>query len=74
MDILFASASTMNLKPLDSWLTGASVYALVYAKIGNFHDAEDLTQEVFINAYQKLGTLGRVDELYKIGYYRTSRK
>lgn len=24
----------------------ASVYAFVYAKVGNFHDAEDLTQEV----------------------------
>ena len=24
----------------------SSIYALVYAKVGNFHDAEDLTQEV----------------------------
>ena len=42
----------------------ASVYALVYAKIGAFADAEDLTQEVFIHAYRKLGTLRRWDSFY----------
>jgi len=34
-----------------------SIYALAYSKLGNFHDAEDVTQEVFIKAYQKLRTL-----------------
>jgi RNA polymerase sigma-70 factor (ECF subfamily) len=34
----------------------ASVYAFAYSELGNFHDAEDVTQEVFIRAYQKLRT------------------
>ncbi len=33
------------------------IYALVYSKLGNFHDAQDITQETFIKAYQKLHTL-----------------
>jgi RNA polymerase sigma factor (sigma-70 family) len=37
------------------------VYALAYSKLGNFHDAEDVTQEVFIKAYQKLRSLRRWD-------------
>ena len=39
----------------------SSVYALAYTKLRNFHDAEDITQEVFIKAYQKLSTLKRRD-------------
>ena len=39
----------------------SSVYALAYTKLRNFHDAEDITQEVFIKAYQKLSTLKRWD-------------
>ena len=39
----------------------SSVYALAYTKLNNFHDAEDITQEVFIKAYQKLSTLKRRD-------------
>ena len=35
----------------------ASIYALAYSKLNNFHDAEDVTQETFIKAYQKLRTL-----------------
>ena|GEM_PF-549379 len=35
----------------------ASIYALAYSKLRNFHDAEDITQEAFIKAYQKLRTL-----------------
>ncbi|MBM3237095.1 sigma-70 family RNA polymerase sigma factor [Candidatus Poribacteria bacterium] len=34
-----------------------SIYALAYSKLRNFHDAEDITQEVFLKAYQKLHTL-----------------
>ena len=34
-----------------------SVYALAYSKVGDFHDAQDITQEVFINAYWKLRIL-----------------
>ena len=35
------------------------IYALAYSKLHNFHDAEDVTQEVFIKAYQKLNSLKR---------------
>ena len=34
-----------------------AVHALAYRKIGNFHTAEDITQDTFLNAYQKLSTL-----------------
>ena len=36
-----------------------SVFAIAYSKLGNFHDAEDATQEVFAKAYSKLRTLRR---------------
>ncbi len=34
-----------------------AVHALAYRKIGDFHIAEDITQETFLKAYQKLSTL-----------------
>ncbi len=34
-----------------------SVHALVWRKIGDFHIAEDITQETFLKAYQKLSEL-----------------
>ena len=34
----------------------ACVFSLAYTKRGNFHDAQDITQEVFIRVYQKLHT------------------
>ncbi len=34
-----------------------SVHALIWRKIGDFHYAEELTQDVFLQAYRKLGTL-----------------
>ena len=33
------------------------VHALVWRKIGDFHIAEDITQETFLKAYQRLATL-----------------
>ena len=39
----------------------ASIYALAYSKLRNFHDAEDVTQDVFLIAYQKLRTLRQWD-------------
>jgi len=46
------------------------IYALAYSRINNFHDAQDITQEVFIKAYQRLRTLRRWDNfmgwLYRI--------
>jgi len=38
-----------------------AVYALAYSRIGNLHDSEDITQEVFVNAYRKLRDLRRWD-------------
>ena len=40
------------------------IFALVYAKIGQFQDAEDITQDVFLNAFKKLSTLRRWDNFY----------
>lgn len=34
-----------------------SVHALVWRKVGDFHTAEELTQDTFLKAYQKLATL-----------------
>jgi len=39
----------------------ASIYAFTYAKLRNFHDAEDVTQETFIKAYRNLRNLRRWD-------------
>ena len=33
------------------------VHALVWRKIGDFHIAEELTQDIFLKVYEKLGTL-----------------
>jgi RNA polymerase sigma factor (sigma-70 family) len=49
-----------------------SIYALAYSKLGNFHDAEDVTQEVFIKAYQKLRTLKQRDSFLAWLYSITS--
>jgi len=48
----------------------SAVFALAYSNLGNFHDAQDLTQEVFIEAYQNLHKLRYWDKfafwLYRI--------
>ena len=44
---------------VDKYKSG--VYAHAYAKLRNFHDAEDIAQETLIKAYQKLHTLKRYD-------------
>ena len=38
-----------------------SVHALVWRKIGDFHIAEELTQDVFLKVYKRLSTLKRQD-------------
>ena len=49
-----------------------SVYAFAYTKLRNFHDAEDVTQEVFIKAYQRLRTLKSWDSFLAWLYSITS--
>jgi RNA polymerase sigma factor (sigma-70 family) len=39
----------------------AGIYAFVYNKLRNFHDAEDVTQEVFLNAFKDLRKLKNFD-------------
>ena len=40
----------------------AAVFAIAYDKLRNFHDAQDVAQEVFIKAFQKLSTLKNYDK------------
>ena len=48
------------------------VYLLAYGKLRNFHDAEDVTQEVFIKVYRKLHSLRRWDNVMAWIYAVTS--
>ena len=43
----------------------SQIHALAWRQIGDFHIAEDITQEVFLAAYQKLDTLTRPDRFAK---------
>ena len=38
-----------------------SIFAIAFSKLGNFHNAEDITQEVFIKAFKNLHKLRRWD-------------
>jgi RNA polymerase sigma-70 factor (ECF subfamily) len=49
-----------------------AIYAFAYAKLRNFHDAEDVTQDVFIKAYQNLRTLRRWESVLAWLYSITS--
>ncbi len=48
------------------------IYAFAYAKLGNFQDAQDVTQEAFLKAYRNLRSLRRWESfgfwLYRIAY------
>ncbi len=50
------SAFTTLVKKYEKW-----VHALVWRKIGDFHIAEELTQDVFLKVYKKLSTLKPTD-------------
>ena len=43
----------------------SQIHALAWRKIGDFHIAEDITQEVFLKAYQKIRTLTHPDRFAK---------
>ena len=53
---------------VDKYKSG--IYAFAYAKLGNFHDAQDVTQEAFLKAYGNLRSLRRWESfgfwLYRI--------
>ena len=42
------------------------VHALVWRKIGDFHIAEEITQDTFLKAYRKLGTLEETTTFRKL--------
>jgi RNA polymerase sigma factor (sigma-70 family) len=50
----------------------AGIYAFVYTELQNFHDAEDVTQEVFLQAYRGLRNL-RQWESFGFWLYRIAR-
>jgi RNA polymerase sigma factor (sigma-70 family) len=49
------------------------IYAFVYAQLQNFHDAQDVTQEVFVEAYRGLRSLRRW-ESFGFWIYRIARR
>jgi len=55
----------------------AGIYAFACAKLGDFRDAQDITQEVFIQAYRDLRSLRRWESfafwLYRIAYTRCAQ-
>ena len=50
-----------------------SVHALVWRKIGDFHIAEELTQDVFLKVYKRLSTLKRPEHFPGWLYVITTR-
>ena len=56
----------------------AGIYAFACAKLGDFRDAQDVTQEVFVQAYRGLRSLRRWESfafwLYRIAYTRCARQ
>ena len=44
------------------------VHALVWRKIGDFHIAEEITQDTFLKAYQGLATLKKTAEFLRVGF------
>ncbi len=50
------------------------IHALAWQKVGDFHIAQEITQDVFITAYQKLGTLKNRGRFAGWLYTITNRK
>ena len=51
-----------------------SVHALVWRKIGDFHIAEEITQDTFLKAYQRLSTLKEPQSFASWLYVIASRR
>ena len=49
------------------------VHGLAYRKLEDFHHAEDITQEIFLKAYQKLSSLQYPERFSSWLYVITSR-
>ena len=43
-----------------------SIHAIAWQKIGDYHVAEEITQDVFLQAYNKLSTLKRPEQVFKM--------
>ena len=50
-----------------------SVHALAWRKIGDFHYAEEITQDTFLRAYQKLSTLKNPSQFFRWLYVIANR-
>ena len=50
-----------------------SIHALVWRKVGDFHHAEEITQDTFLRAYQKLSTLKNPDRFLRWLYVIANR-
>ena len=62
------SAFTTLVKKYQKW-----VHTLVWRKIGDFHTAEELTQDIFLKVYKKLSTLKPLDRFPGWLYVITTR-
>ena len=62
------SAFTTLVKKYQKW-----VHTLVWRKIGDFHIAEELTQDIFLKVYKKLSTLKPLDRFPGWLYVITTR-
>lgn len=61
-------AFTMLVKKYQKW-----VHTLVWRKIGDFHTAEEITQDIFLKVYRKLATLKPPDHFPGWLYVITTR-
>ncbi|MYI94108.1 RNA polymerase sigma factor, partial [Candidatus Poribacteria bacterium] len=52
----------------------SAVHALVWRKIGDFHIAEEITQDVFLHAYNQLGSIKKPQSFASWLYVSASRR
>ncbi|WP_314591838.1 sigma-70 family RNA polymerase sigma factor [Paenibacillus terrigena] len=51
-----------------------AVYGIAYSKVGDFHTAQDIAQEVFVKAYRKCSSLREPDKMGSWLYTVTTRE